>query len=840
MEFRAGGRISQLWASDPGLPEEGEEFQFVLPAVQFGEETADSYFPGTILLGVRSDPDDPWVVSKNQTCKDLNPWEDENYDPAKVAFEYEFPLIEGLRVTGTYYESPGTVPQVCWDIEVKNVARRTIEIGELGLPMAFNNFIDGFGWTDEQLKRLWTSRLYLHKAICGGASWLFAQRMTAEAPGLLVFPGDNTAWEFYSHVRGSLNTPFPWEGIPVMYVLSKATVEREEWRPWENDHTSLILEPGDSRTFQTRFVPCESDKLDGVSATLAACGRPAIRLLPSAVSPTDVGVAIEVTGHNPDRFYVSREAAVEVDTDTDGSFCFVKPDSPGFLTVSFADKDGLMCHAHLLFIEPVRSLIAKRAAWIARNQVVLAEGSTVDRAIVMAKVGPEGEVYQQTDFDGAAGLEGSLSDALFLAEKNSVYPEPAEIKVLDEFVEQFLLDDLQNPGTGAVASVITEGIPGYFGRPMSYPMVANLYHSISRVARVVPGLSRTPTDYLRLAARTVEAQFEHGWRLYVRSVGTLGFARLWDLVDDLEHFGLTDEAESVRRRLIQKSEDLVDLQYPYAGETVMDTSGFEEVFVAAKTMEDDDHLERTVRCAFAAKSLAPSWWWYGSDKRFWDGGDSVPAKAVGDRGEMCQAHTTVATSLVLFGSMDKDYLGLPDAYVRMAFGGMLGPWGLVSPEGAASLCYCPDLSSKQAGFSAFTGSSGLGYYHYLRGTGAYVLPNNTETYAFGCHYSLENGQHIVRPWDGVGRNVVLRQIGGGARTSFGVIQEFRLDVRLRSFSAKVENPSVYDVQSDLLVSGLWGTEIEVEGKRLVAQNGVFRIPLKLPAKSVASVSGAVV
>ena len=30
MEFGPGGRIVQLWASDPSLPEEGEEFQFIL------------------------------------------------------------------------------------------------------------------------------------------------------------------------------------------------------------------------------------------------------------------------------------------------------------------------------------------------------------------------------------------------------------------------------------------------------------------------------------------------------------------------------------------------------------------------------------------------------------------------------------------------------------------------------------------------------------------------------------------------------------------------------------------------------------------------------------------
>lgn len=57
MEFGQGGRIQQLWASDPATPEEGEEFQFIAPPLNMGEEMTDDYFPGTILLGARTHPE---------------------------------------------------------------------------------------------------------------------------------------------------------------------------------------------------------------------------------------------------------------------------------------------------------------------------------------------------------------------------------------------------------------------------------------------------------------------------------------------------------------------------------------------------------------------------------------------------------------------------------------------------------------------------------------------------------------------------------------------------------------------------------------------------------------
>ncbi|MFX6786278.1 hypothetical protein ABTH22_19785, partial [Acinetobacter baumannii] len=93
-----------------------------------------------------------------------------------------------------------------------------------------------------------------------------------------------------------------------------ATVEREEWPNWANEHTSLILEPGDSRTYQMRFVPCESDKQDGVSQTLVACGKPAVKVYPSAVAPVDVGIGVEIAGLAPKKFFLSREAEMESDT----------------------------------------------------------------------------------------------------------------------------------------------------------------------------------------------------------------------------------------------------------------------------------------------------------------------------------------------------------------------------------------------------------------------------------------------------------------------------------------------------------------------------------------------
>src|SRR3954462_5859693 len=80
MEFGLGGRIQQLWAADPGLPEEGEELQFVLGPVSFGEEFSEDYFPGTILIGARQNPGEPWMLSRNADAEAV---EDDSFTSVK-------------------------------------------------------------------------------------------------------------------------------------------------------------------------------------------------------------------------------------------------------------------------------------------------------------------------------------------------------------------------------------------------------------------------------------------------------------------------------------------------------------------------------------------------------------------------------------------------------------------------------------------------------------------------------------------------------------------------------------------------------------------------------------
>ncbi|AIE86915.1 DUF5695 domain-containing protein [Fimbriimonas ginsengisoli] len=828
MEFGPGGRIQQLWASDPNAPDESEEFQFVAPPMNMGEELTDDYFPGTILLGARTHPEDPWIVSRNTRAEPL----EDDEDGRIVAFSYEFAFLEELSATGRFYEIPGAIPQIAWDVRILNRSRRSVEIGELGFPLALNNVLEGFARTDKGTRDMFSDRLHVHKFIGGAASYVFAQRLNARPPGLLIFPGGDTTWEFFNHVPGSLHTPFRWEGIPVVYAHSRAAIEREGWGEWFGGHTSVVLEPGEERIFQMRFVPVDRDRTDNLSATLAACGRPAMRLFPSAVAPFEVGIAVEVAGATPTRFLSSTEMELETDSDDEGGFCFVKPAEPGPITVAFEDTLGRVSECQLLFTPAIVDLIHARADWIVKHQVFKETGA-LENAILPADNVSTLPINEPDAYVSPFGIESSLADALFLAEKNTIYPAEEQIAVLDRYLTDFVEDDLQNPGDGSVGSSFPDprSVATNFGRPQVYPLVFCLYQSMARIATGHGGAERDAKHYLERAAKCAIAMFRHVEPTVLSSSAVPLMAYLPSLVDDLHAVGLEDEAHVVAALARRREMDLQRRRYPYGAEVAWTAAGFEEAYSAARHRGNEELQERTLRCAYAARSLAPSWWWYGSDKRWLDDGDGNPAGT--DRGELCLGPTTTANSMMFLRTLDRDYTNLPEATLRLAFGGMLGVWALVRPDGAAGMAFCPDAASKHFGMSAVTGDVGIGLFHYLRGVASFVLPTRyAGVTTFGCHFEVESEDEreifVVRPWDGVGRRIVVRQVGLEVEASLGFLRELRFDARKRNARLKVEHFGNTERPSQVRVKGLWGSRFTVDGKELQGIEGELVLDLILP------------
>jgi len=814
MEFGQGGRIQQLWVAESATPEGTQEFQFVSPALDMGEEVTEDYFPGTILLGARMAPEDPWIVGKNATATRSD---NSEIGPTQVTFEYQFAFLDEISATGKFYEIPGPIPQIAWDLEIRNRARKSIEIGELAFPLALNNVYEGFPRTEDGTRDMFHDRVYVHKFIGGAASYIYCQRQNGKPPGLLIFPGEDTTWEFYNHAVASLTTPLRWEGIPIVYVHSRATMEREKWPEWFGPHTSVVLEPGDRRSYHMRFAPTERFQADPVLTTFALLGKPVFGLFPGAVAPTDVGITVEVAGATPTRFYTDVEAHLDTESDENGGACTVKPSGPGQVKVYIEDTAGRESELNLLFTRPIEQLIQRRARWIVKNQVVRTPGS-IQHAIVAGNSVDARPVTEADVFLTPFGIESGLADALFLAEKNTLYPASRELTVLQDYLFKFLERKVVNPGDSSIGSLLpnASAVAVNTGRPENYALVYCLYDSMARIADIYGIEGRTGAELRARRDAIQEAAFKFCALQEGNGVPLFSYLRT------------PSGARTSRMNNVSSRE------YPFNGESLWTANGFEEAFWTAHEMGNLKEMERVSRCAAAARSLSPCWWWYGSDKRWHEIPAAVPHPAMEDKGEMCFGPSTVANSLIHLRSLDRDSDRLDTYRLRLAFGGLLGVWSLVREDGAASLGFCPDSASKQFGMSWTTGDLGIGLYHYLRGVRSLAIASRDEgLQVFGCNFKvLESGateRFAMKPWDGVGRWLVVRHLGLEVTSDAARIRSFEFDASKRHATLQLENTSDKTLRSTVTVSGMWGRRFNVNGERLEVQEPTLSTIIEIAA-----------
>jgi len=416
-----------------------------------------------------------------------------------------------------------------------------------------------------------------------------------------------------------------------------------------------------------------------------------------------------------------------------------------------------------------------------------------------------------------------------------LYPVKREIDVLDAYLSEFVEDDLRNPADGSVGSILptTEGVAAGYGKPRVYLALALLYEAMARISETYGGTARRSIGYLAPAAKTCLAMFR------MTDVGRSAsspaplMSHLPRLIQSFEGVGMAEESAQLGDLLRRRWQAVSYWSYPVMPDGVWSGDAFEEALAASRSMGAVSLEQRTRECRDAARSLAPCWWWYGSDKR-WPAEDwSGPRME--DHGELCQGATSVGSGVGFFGSLDRDYSYLPETEMRLAFGGLLGVWALVRADGAAGMGFCPDTASQHFGMCPTSGDIGMALYSYLRCTGSYVLPGNVQGLSiFGCHLDVEEAGGIetysIRPWDGVGRRAIVRQIGLELESDAGRLRSIVFDSRKRKASITLQNPSEKDLVSELRLRGLWGQRCKVGDRSFEATQGMFRISAPISAR----------
>ena len=485
---------------------------------------------------------------------------------------------------------------ITWAITVRNPTDDPLEIGDLALPLPINRNRPMRGEENP------SPSVLKHGLVAGHGSYLVWNRGNSVGPYLMLTPDGHTKLEYWES-----------EGGYRVFIHSAAAgaVAAERGCNWRQPNTGLTLGPGDEDSWS--FTLRWADDYDHARDILVEQGLVDVQVVPGMTVPTDLTARIALRSgepiHRVDAEFPEATELRQLDHPGNAEVYEVSFSRLGEnrLTVRFGDDR----HMHLEFFatEPLETLIAKRAAFIAsrqhRDPSLWYDGLLAEWAMdTHVMLGPDNydrivgwRIYEVTCDDPG------LSKPAFLASKNAEFPVPEEVEALDYYIENFVWGGLQRT-TEETFPYGIYGIPdwktnresddpGRAGRQhlwriYDYPHITLMYLSMYRVARNHPHIrtAMSAEDYLRRAYGTALAMFTIPWeieRWSAYGTGLMNGLVVEDVVAALFAEGMREEAERLLphwerkvRTFVNDRPDLFRSEYPF------DTTGFEETHALAR------------------------------------------------------------------------------------------------------------------------------------------------------------------------------------------------------------------------------------------------------------------
>lgn len=552
-----------------------------------------------------------------------------------------------LTIKRFYEEKEGNLVM---RFEIKNKSNTALEIGALGIPMIFNNILEGKTLDETHLQNV-----FFDPYIGKDAGYLEVKRLSGHGPALLLLPEENMPFEAY---RPLLDDATPksivFEGFHEWMPLSKAYAENE-WKNIEqwNSPTSLILQPGESKSFSLKFVL--ADEIKNIQSTLIQNQRPVAIGIPGYVLPQDVDGQLFVNYKKAVKsFKIEPEGALVVEEKSknkNGYFQYAvhgKKWGQARLTVVY--EDGLEQTINYKVIKSETNVVADfghfatTAQWFDQKNDPFHRNPSV--------ISYDYETKKQLSQDSRvwiAGLsdEGGAGGWLGAIMKQLIAPNKVEIEKLQHFVDETLWGSIQYNTAdtlkyGVKKSVfyyeptkMPEGTYSKYinyktwaawdkkgaddpGRSYNYPHVAAAHWAMYRLARYHNGLvtNHTWDWYLKNAYDTSIAMT----RLapYYAQFGQMEGTVFLLILKDLKTEGYTEMAINLEVKMKARADHWRTLNYPFGSEMPWDSTGQEEVYMWSDYFGYTDKAKITLDAILAYMPTMPHWAYNGNARRYWD------------------------------------------------------------------------------------------------------------------------------------------------------------------------------------------------------------------------------
>ncbi|WP_209435548.1 DUF5695 domain-containing protein [Pedobacter kyungheensis] len=746
-QFDAGALKLKLVKSSQtvaGLqPKMVNDFDFV-PSDSLKVRSSDGlYHLGDINLKLRSAGNEGWTsystAAKRSAVKSLAAGKNV-LSAADLAAT--LPADIPLQITRSWEMQDG---KLVLRFELRNKTSKTVEIGALGIPMIFDNILEG-----RTLEQTHAKNVFYDPYIGQDAGYLQVTRLSGHAPSLIVAPLGHTPFEAYNPLNDD-RTPrgIAFEGFYEWMVHSKAYAENE-WKNAEqwNKPTSAFLKPGESKSYALQFIISGTAK--NTESKLIENKRPVAVSVPGYVLPKDVDAKLFINYVKKIKsLSVLPENALTVKatgvTKNGWKSYSVKANTWGRARLSVVYEDGLEQTINYKVIEPENEVIASYGHFLTTKQWFNQPDPIFKRS--PSAITYDYEKQQQVTQDNRAWIaglsdEGGAGSWLGAMMKQLVHPEKEEVDKLKQFVDTVMFGRIQlNDGPqkyGVRKSLFyyaPDSLPkgtyadninfktwsawpkkeaDNLGRSYNYPHVAAAHWIMYRLARNYSGLVEEGSwkQHLINAAETGMAMVNIA--PYYAQFGQMEGTIFYLILTDLKNEGLTEEATRLENEMKKRANHWRSLQYPFGSEMPWDSTGQEEVYVWSNYFGYTDKANVTLNAILAYMPVLPHWAYNGNARRYWDflyGGKLTRIE------RMIHHYGSGLNAIPVL----MDYRKNPDDFylLRAGYGGLMGTISNITQDGFAPAAFHAYPSTLKN--DGITGDYGSGFFGYAVNTSAYVM-----------------------------------------------------------------------------------------------------------------------
>ncbi|MDO3695324.1 DUF5695 domain-containing protein [Wenyingzhuangia sp. chi5] len=651
--------------------------------------------------------------------------------------------------------------QLVLRFEIINKSASNIEIGALGVPMIFNNILEGKSLTETHAQNV-----FFDPYIGLGAGYLEVKKLNGKGPVLLVLPKENMNFEAY---RPLLDDPTPrsivFEGFHEWMSYSKAYAEKE-WKGVEqwNKPTSLILKSNETKEFSLKFVLSRGVK--NIQETIEENGQPSAISIPGYVLPKGVDSHLFLN-YKSDvaSFEIEPKKAIKIKknglTEKGVKKYTVCGNKWGRVRLTINYKDGVKQTINYKIIKSESEVIKDFGHFLTTEQWFNEPDPIFKRN--PSVISYDYETKKQLTQDSrawVAGLsdEGGAGGWLAAIMKQLVQPDKEEIKKLEQFVDHTLWGNIQySEGKhkyGVKKSVFyyePDSLPkGTYrddvnyktwaawdhkhandpGRSYNYPHVAAAYWVMYRLARYHEGLvdNRTWDWYLKQAYHTSVAMLEQA--PYYSQFGQMEGSVFLYLLKDLKTENYTEMALDLEARMKKRANHWKELDYPFGSEMPWDSTGQEEVYMWSDYFGYNKKANVTLDAILAYMPTMPHWAYNGNARRYWDflyGGKlSRVERQIHHYGSSLNAIPVL-----------HQYRKTNDLYLlKVGYGGLLGGISNITQDGFGSAAFHSYPTELRIDY--LSGDYGSGFYGYAVNSATYITKDeNLGWLSFGGNLSVK-------------------------------------------------------------------------------------------------------